>query len=442
MSELKTTQWIAGAAIVLGLLAFATTPGRVAPDAFFDVGEPFFPEFTDPEAAATLEVIEFDENTASATPFKVTNRGGLWTIPSHHDYPADGEERLANAAADVISVIKDDFRSDNVADHEALGVVDPTDETVSNLQGRGTRVTFRDPDERVLADLIVGRAVPGRPGLRFVRVPGQKRVYSARFEADISTAFEDWIETNLLEVERDQVQQITLNEYFIDEQTLSVVRRGEFVVTRNEEDGWDANELPEGREVDTVQVNLLVGAVMTMKIAGVRPKPPGLSGNIREAFEAGQINQADVQTLTSRGFYPTAEGGLLSNDGELLVRTSEGVLYTLRFGEIVYGRGDAVAVGDETSDDDEAGSGENRYVFITADFDEGALPEPDAADADAHASWERQVGEGREKAEQLAARFAGWYYVIDAGSYGRIHRPSEEFLTESETEEEVQEPAA
>ena len=283
MNELKTTQRIAGAAIVLGLLAFATTPGRVAPDAFFDVGEPFFPAFTDPEAAATLEVIEFDEDTASATPFKVTNRGGLWTIPSHHDYPADGEERLANAAADVISVIKDDFRSDNVADHDALGVVDPTDETVSTLQGRGTRVTFRDPDERVLADLIVGRAVPGRPGLRFVRVPDQKRVYTARFEADISTAFEDWIETNLLEVERDQVQQITLNEYFIDEQTLSVVRRGEFVLTRNEADGWDANELPEGQEVDAVQVNLLVGAVMTMNIAGVRPKPPGLSGNVREA---------------------------------------------------------------------------------------------------------------------------------------------------------------
>ena len=437
MNELKTTQRIAGAAIVLGLLAFATAPGRVAPDAFFDVGEPFFPAFTDPETAATLEVIEFDGDTASATPFKVTNRGGLWTIPSHHDYPADGEERLANAAADVISVVKDDFRSDNIADHDALGVVDPTDETVSTLQGRGTRVTFRDADERVLADLIVGRAVPGRPGLRFVRVPGQKRVYTARFEADISTAFEDWIETNLLEVERDQVQQITLNEYFIDEQTLSVVRRGEFVLTRNEEDGWDANELPEGQEVDTVQVNLLVGAVMTMNIAGVRPKPPGLSGNVREAFEAGQINQADVQTLTSRGFYPTAEGGLLSNDGELLVRTNEGVLYTLRFGEIVYGRGDAVAVGDETSDDEETGSGENRYVFITADFDEAALPEPDAADADAHASWERRVSEGREKAEQLAARFANWYYVIDAGSYGRIHRPSEEFLKEIETEEEA-----
>ena len=231
------------------------------------------------------------------------------------------------------------------------------------------------------------------------------------------------------------MDQVTLNEYFIDERTLSVVRRGEFVLHKEGTDTWSANEVPAGQEVDTVQVNLLVGAVMTMQIAGVRPKPPGLSGNLREAFEQGQIQQSDVQALTSRGFYPTAEGGLLSNEGELLVRTNEGVLYTLRFGEVVYGRGDAVAVGDDSSDDEDTGSGENRYVFITAEFDEAALPEPDASDADAHASWENRVREGREKAELLAARFASWYYVIDGGSYDRIHKPSGEFLKEVEEEE-------
>ena len=435
MSELKRTLIVAGVAVLLGVTALVSAPRRAVPDAFFDVGEPFFPEFTDPEAAATLEVIEFDEATASATPFKVTNRNGLWTIPSHHDYPADGAERLANAAADVIALVKEDFRSDNVADHESLGVVDPADDTTSTLQGRGARITFRAPDERVLADLIVGRPAAGRPGLRFVRAPGQKRVYAARFEARISTAFEDWIETNLLDVERDAVRRITLNDYYIDERTLSVVRRGEFVLDRDGDDDWSANAAPAGKEVDSVQVNLLIGAVMTMKIAGVRPKPPGLSGNLRQAFEAGRISQADVRTLTSRGFYPTAEGGLLSNDGELLVLTDEGVRYTLRFGEIVYGSGDAVAVGDATSDAEETGAGENRYVFITAEFDESVLPEPDASDADARASWEQKVREGREKAELLAERFAGWYYVIDAGSYGRIHRPSEEFLKDVEDEQ-------
>ena len=36
------------------MLAFATAPRPVTPDAFTDRGEPFFPEFTDPNIAAAL----------------------------------------------------------------------------------------------------------------------------------------------------------------------------------------------------------------------------------------------------------------------------------------------------------------------------------------------------------------------------------------------------
>ena len=117
-----------------------------------------------------------------------------------------------------------------------------------------------------------------------------------------------------------------------------------------------------------------MGAIIGMRIAGVRPKPAGMTGNLRDAAMAGRIGQTDIIDLINKGFYPTAEGGLLSNEGELLVRTTEGVLYTLRFGEIVYGRGDAILLGSDESDDEEAGPGENRYVFITAEFDEAALP--------------------------------------------------------------------
>ena len=428
MNELRTTLALGGAAVVLAVVALVSAPGRAVPDAFFDIGEPFFPEFSDPEAAATLEVVEFDEATAAAIPFQVTNRDGLWTIPSHNDYPADGRERLSNIAADIISVVKEDFRSDNVADHESLGVIDPTDLTTPGLVGRGTRVTVRDTNGEALADLIVGNRVEGRQGLRFVRVPEQKRVYAARFEADIGTAFEDWIEQNLLEVERDQVARIVLNEYEVDEQTRRATEPREFTLDKIEDNVWNGTGVPEGQEVNFVEVNRLVGAIIGMKIAGVRPKPAGVSGNLRDAAMAGRISQRDVRDLINKGFYPTQEGGLLSNEGELLVRTTEGVRYTLRFGEIVYGRGEAIAIGDETSDDAESGPGENRYVFITAEFDETALPEPDESDTDAHESWGRRVEEGREKAERLAARFANWYYVVAADSYDRIHHPREHFL--------------
>jgi hypothetical protein len=433
MSELKKTLTFAGVAVLLGVIAVVTAPRRSAPEAFFDAGQRFFPNFNDPELAATLEIVHWDDATGSALPFKVTNRQGLWTIPSHHDYPADGAERLASAAAEIISVVKDDFRSDNVADHEALGVIDPLDETATSLEGRGTRITFKDSGEGVLADLVIGNDLRDRPGSRFVRVPGQKRVYAARFGAEISTAFEDWIETNLLEVERDQVNQVVLNEYSLNEQTRQVVRRGEFILDQVAQDEWTANRVPAGMEVDFVQANLLVGAIIDMKIAGVRHKPAGITGKLRDAAMAGRITQADIGVLVRRGFYPTPEGGLLSNEGELLVRTTQGVRYTLRFGEIVYGRGDAVVLGDESSDERDSEAAENRYVFITAEFDQAALPEPPASDVEAHESWERQVRDGKETAERLAARFANWYYVIAADSYDRIHKPREAFLKEIES---------
>ncbi len=225
----------------------------------------------------------------------------------------------------------------------------------------------------MLADLIIGNPVEGQPGLNFVRVPDQNRVYAARTNIDLSTQFGDWIETNLLEVERDDVKHVALNEYQVDERTGGVRRRGEFIVDWLEDDVWTANDVPAGMEVDYVQMNLLVGSLMGLEIVGVRPKPEGLSGNLRQAFEARTITNADLQTMQSRGFYPTQAGEMLSNEGELLVRTAEGVLYTLRFGEILYGSGNAVAVGDETSDDQDAGTGENRYVMITAEFDASAL---------------------------------------------------------------------
>ena len=431
MSELKTTLTVSAVAAVLAAVAVVSAPRRAVPDAFFDVGEPFFPMFTDPEMAATLEIVQWDDAAGAALPFQVTNRGGRWTIPSHHDYPADGEERLATAAADVISVVKDDFRSDNVADQEALGVIDPIDEEATALKGRGTRITFRDGAGDALAELIVGKPIHERPGFRFLRVPGQKRVYAARFGADISTRFEDWIETNLLEVTRDQVNHIVLNEYFLDEQTRRVVRRGEFILDQQGPDEWTANRVPSGMDVDPVQANLLVGALIDITITGVRPKPPGLAGNLREAFQAGEIDRGDLQTLQRRGFSPMPDGSVLSNEGEVQVRTTEGVRYTLRFGEVVYGQGDTVLLGDESSDEEDAGPAENRYVFITAEFDEAALPEPPASEADAHAAWERRAEEGRAKAERLATRFAGWYYVISADSYERIHRPRDSFLTPS-----------
>ncbi|HXV60785.1 MAG TPA: DUF4340 domain-containing protein [Vicinamibacteria bacterium] len=449
-SELKLTKSLAGAAILLAIVTIVTAPRNVTPSAFVDIGEPFFPGFNDPNVATTLEVIEFDEDTAAAKPFKVTNQGGVWTIPSHHGYPADGKDRLAQTAAGVITIVKDDFRSDNVADHEALGVIDPLDETATSLRGRGKRVTIKGANDVVLADLIIGKQVEEREKFHFVRVPGQKRVYAANIDVDISTKFEDWIEKDLLQVERSNIDRVVLEDYSIDERTLMVDVRD--TVELDKSDGnWSANRMPADQEVDTTKMNDLLREVDELKIVGVRPKPEGIGERLSDLT----ISRTDVLSLQSRGYYLTRAGDLMSNEGELRVRTNEGVLYTLRFGEILYGSGEAISAGAETTADESGGPGENRYLFISAEFDSSALPEPqrpantafedkeesDWSDddkrnkelADAHEQWEEKTKNGREKADTLANRFADWYYVISSSSFDKIHLKRSDLLKKKET---------
>ncbi len=453
MSETRKTITLGVLALLLVVTAVLSTPRRSTPDEFLDRGEAFFPEFTDPATATTLEVVEFNEETASARPFKVTYRDGRWTIPSHHDYPADGEDRLAKTAAGMIGLTKDDFRTSNLVDHEACGVIDPLDETVATLRGRGKRVTIRGDNDQVLADLIFGRKLEDRTEFRFVRVPGQSRVYVTRTNVDISTRFADWIEPDLLQVRRDDVTRVVVRDYSINERTRSVDQRDVLILTR-EGDDWTANRMPAGQELDTFKINQLLRAVEELSIVGVRPKPPGLSADLRSAEGRITLSQANVLALQSRGYYLTMDGRLLSNEGEAEVLTNQGVRYILRFGEVLYGRGEAISAGGDSTGDEESGPGENRYLFITASFDPEQLREPpqpsdtrflgkseeEMTDADRrnrelqerHDEWTAALEEGRAKAVELNERFADWYYVIPADAFEKIHIKRSDLLQSRE----------
>jgi hypothetical protein len=440
MTEMRKTMIFAGAALALAVLAIATTPRQKAPDEFFDQGETFFPDFSDPNTARTLEVVEWDEATGSAMPFKVTYQGGRWTIPSHHGYPADGKDRLAKTAAGVIGVTKDDFRTDNVADYEACGVIDPLDASNPSTTGRGKRVTIKGDNDVVLADLIIGKSFEGREGFRLVRVPGEKRVYGARINLEVSTKFKDWIEADLMMIDKDEIDRLVLKDYSIDERSGSLDERDQVTLSKDGEN-WKMAGTPAGKEVDTYKVSNLVRAVDELTIEGVRPKPDGLTVSLGRAGGGVSITQSDMISLQEHGFYFARDGRLVSNEGELQTRTSDGVTYTLRFGEVVFGQGLAVTAG--AGGGAQAGeTGENRYLMITASFDPSLFPEPakpttmsfkDKPDSaltlderkqkdvnDVHTRWVARIEGGQKRAELLNARFAKWYYVISAESFDTL----------------------
>jgi hypothetical protein len=143
-------------------------------------------------------------------------------------------------------------------------------------------------------------------------------------------------------------------------------------VLDKEGDQWTANRLRPNEELETYKVNDLLREIDDLKIVGVRPKPVGLS----ERLEALTISREDLLSLQTRGYYLTRTGQMMSNEGELQVSTDEGIVYTLRFGEILHGTGEAISAGAETTADQASGPAENRYLLVSAVFDPASVTAP------------------------------------------------------------------
>jgi hypothetical protein len=407
--------------------AVAMRPEELPPPTFEDVGLALFPEFTDPSAAASLEVKTWDNEAAKLVSFKVQLKDGVWVIPSHNDYPADATERMGKAAASFIGILKDVVRSDLESDHAEFGVQDPED-AAAKAGGKGQRITMTDESGNTLVDIIVGKDVPDREGFKFVRFPEQDRTYAARLELDISTNFTDWIEEDLLKLERDSVVEVVSNSYHVDEATGRVVENRplrftrQVAVTGGEEGGDGEGKAPEwaladdvrppaGKELNETKVKQTFGAMARTKIVGVRPQPRPLT---------------DV-ALQAHGFFLGGDPQnpvLFGNEGELTVVCNDGVVYTVYFGEVTYHTGLALTAGGADAEKVE-GDEANRFMWVRARYDAskdtGAWPVAEGNEP------EEGALRGEERAKALAARFNRWFYVIPGHSYTQMHKTWDDF---------------
>ena len=463
-AEARKTSIFIGTAAVLVLLAVVTRPSPRADVVFDPQGTEFYPGFKDPLKAASLEVIDYDGLTGTYKPFKVQVVNGIWSIPSHHNYPADGKERLKNTAAAVMDLRKERIASLDPKQHEEFGVVDPLDPAAKGTQGRGKRVRLFDASGTVLADYIFGKETQDGSGKRYVRIPEQKPTFVIKAQPDISVRFEDWVETDLLQMGSASVRKIVIDKYTFDETAGAIKDRSTHFVTRDDANGpWKLSGIKETEEINTETVTTLTNTLNGLKLAGVRAKP-GVVAKAKNMADLAKIPQqqlmAIAQSMAQHGFFIFRDGAtnysIVSNEGELQISCDDGVVYTLRFGEVLVGTGDEISAGkdepkkdkkDEKKDDKKVGS-ENRYLFVGAHFDETVIPalppEPKAYVADPAKKPEEQKAEeekakkdkeeyetkkkdfekkkddGKKRAEKLAARFADWYYVISADAFKKI----------------------
>jgi hypothetical protein len=362
----QTFKFAIAAAVMAGLAGITSMLTRPTPiDDFANVGKPFFADFKDPNLATSVQVVAYNEVTASARVFKVEKKDGTWRIPSHHNYPADGEERLAKTARTLIGVTRGAVASRVAADHERFGVIDPLGEGTDTLKGRGQRVTLMKESEIAVADLIIGKKLPEGDNRYYVRHPDEKETYITELEVDISTKFGDWVEADLLKLDRDDLTQLQARSTKVDgnssfaEVVDATLSRAKF------SDPWTLDGLTEEtEEVNKDDVTEMVNVLDNLKLSGVRRKPelagkPILQGDLGIALPPSAARNPQIvdqvidmvqSSLKSKGFlvYENREANdfrLYAKAGELIASLKDGVQFHMSFGNEFEGSEEEIEVG-------------------------------------------------------------------------------------------------
>lgn len=500
MNQLTKTGIFVGVAAVLALLAAFVVPSGRMPSLFNDQGQPFFKQFS-PLNVGSIEITGFREDQAQPRPFKVELANNRWIIPSAQGYVADVKDRVARVAALMVDLKKGDLRGDRESDFEKYGLADPHEETRGSTKGRGRRVTLKDQSGAVLADLIVGKQIEDKYGYYYVREPGSKRVYTCRIDGEaISTRFADWVETDVLKLGSSQLKKIAFDNYKVRTERISIrqfqdrTKKGEtknilaayrsgldevsvvqranapevVTVDRDSAGIWTLEGgLPAGHETDKEKLDTASSTLSALTLVGVRRRPSGLLQLIAKLEKQGdnlsEDEVADLQNrlkqLTSRGYYPVqSETGALAiygAEGEIRVACDDGVVYTLRLGDMIMGDEDELANATAAAKTPTTGptsrpGREHRYLFVTVDFDPSLLgpkptppttrpstrpttmaaatTQPTTMPVDPAVTeyenklkeYDKKVADGKKRRDELATKFDEWYYIVSADAYAKL----------------------
>ena len=458
----QTLKFVIAAAVMGGLAGLTSVLSRPTPiDDFANVGKSFFADFKDPNLATAVRVVAYNEDTASSRVFTVQKKDGTWRIPSHHNYPADGEDRLAKTARTLIGVKRGAVASRVAADHERFGVVDPLGEASETLKGRGQRLTLMKESDIAVADLIIGKKLPEGENRYYVRHPEEKETYITELEVDISTKFGDWVEADLLKLDRDDLTKLEAKSTKVDGRSFSEVVDATLSRASSTDD-WALDGLnEETEEVNKDDITAMVNVLDNLKLSGVRRKPelagkPILQGDLGIAIPPSAAQNPQIvnqvidmvqSSLNSKGFlvYENREENdfrLYAKAGELVASLKDGVQFHMSFGNEFEGSDDEIEIGgttaeadDEESEDeqkpadpqgseeaddeeekddkDEEKKTKSRYLIVRASFSEDLLgpelvvpvkPEvPEGVEVDADGNVVKLAEEPAEETEDAAA---------------------------------------
>ena len=162
----------------------------------------------------------------------------------------------------------------------------------------------------MLAEFVIGKQAEGQPDVYYVR--GTKSedpnaIYLAKLKIDLSTKFGDWIEPDLLKIDRDKLTDIRSDNYSIDE-GQGVVVQGEVteLERKSSSDPWKLiglNNKTEELKTDTVLQ--IANNIDGMRLIGVRPKPQGINPDLsidKKIVDSRELAAVLLGDMAARGF--------------------------------------------------------------------------------------------------------------------------------------------
>ena len=230
--------------------------------------------------------------------FALERRGDGWANTGLGGYPAKAEP-IETVLSEVAGLRYLEPKTARTALHPKLAVEDTAPDAGS------TRLTLRDGNGGVLADLIVGKARPrtanaDRAGV-YIRLPGRERAWLAAGTLDVHRDVAGWSDREIVDIDARSVRSLTVRH-----------QDGEVVdLHRAEPDDrkLTLRNLPAGRAVaHQHQIDFMAGLLKGLSFVDARaggPSDPALA----PGFEA-TVQTADHLRVTLRTGNPAEDGSL------------------------------------------------------------------------------------------------------------------------------------
>lgn len=302
----------------------------------------------------SISITQYSEDSNRIEQFRLRRKGERWVIPNVGDFPATRIALIGEVAKSLLDRTVLSLATKDEQGHVEYGVVDPNEAGNSpNRSSLGMRVDLLDRNKGDIANLIIGKAVPGSSDgvpRYYVRIPGQPAVYELEVPKQIfRTRFQDWVDPNLMELPPPGSTEISISEINVDQYRLdsekiagsdrdSMYRCG-FEIDQAKlkklmfeafEDGeFKEQELTQPQQQEVASTLMSIGNIRYIDVVG---KPKAVAKLLRTPAKA--IDTEAFKPLEQFGFRIGKEGEIEGSNGEVSVATTDGVRVRLLLGSI------------------------------------------------------------------------------------------------------------